>query len=246
MPLWRNWMMPARVATPTLRSMTELSPRPDRFGCLSVATVLWMGLFGILVLILAIIAGDDLGASLQNWINQQQNQAPNGPGDAADPNGDNIPQISNRWYSSGSASTTVGGGPFVLNGPIQIDTHASYTQDGLSWISFIDNSNPDAGEILIALGEPENTVTVAHGNTSVIIGTDDECKFDIKVTDGSVSGTVKCARADVMTGFPSVPSGETAAIDLQFSTSTTPMDDGSGGGDEGGGVVGVDTPDPDQ
>lgn len=223
----------------------ESSNQPDRFGCMSVATVLWMGVFGLLVLILAIIAGSDLGGSLQRWLsqNQNQNQAPNGPGAAVDPNADIIPEISNRYYNSGSASTTIGGGPFALNGPIQIDTDASYTQDGLSWISFIDNSNPGAGEILIALGEPENSVTVAQGNPNVIIGNDAECKFDIKVTDGSVSGSVKCPKADIMTGFPSVPSGKTAVIDLQFSTSTTPMDNG-GGGDQGGGVIGVDTPNP--
>lgn len=220
----------------------DTSTGPDRFGCLLVAGVLFMGLFAAAMLIAGIMH-DDLGSALQNWLNNNQNQ-PDTIGGGVDPAGDVIPAISNRYYNSGSASTTVGGGPFVLNDPIQIDTVASYTQDGLSWISFIDSSNPDAGEILIALGEPENSVTVSHGTDNVIIGSDDECKFDLTVTEGSVSGTVKCAKADVMTGLPSVPSGKTASIDLQFSTATSPME--AGGSDPGGGVFGVDTPDPNQ
>ena len=202
-----------------------------------MALVVFMGLMAV-ALILVIVA-DDLGASLQNWLHGNQNQAVQGPGSQGDPNvnpaSDVIPEISNRYYDSGGATSSIGGGPFSLSGAIQIDPHASYTQDGLTWISFIDNGHPDAGEILIVFGEPENSVTLAQGDTNVIIGNDDECKFDIKVTDGSVSGTVKCAKADVMTGFPSVPSGLTAAIDLQFSTATTLMDGDGGAGDGSGG-----------
>lgn len=215
--------------------MSELSPQPDRFGCLSVATVLWMGLMLALAIVVAIVMGDDFGSSLRQWLNGNQNQAPNGPGDVADPNADVIPPISNRWYDSGSASTTIGGGPFALNAPIQIDPYASYTQDGLSWISFIDNTNPGAGEILIALGEPENTVTVAQG-TKTIIGTDAECKFDIDVTASGVSGSVDCPKADILNSSDQ-PSGETAAIHLQFSSASHPMenDDGTDDGDPGDG-----------
>lgn len=225
------------VATPSTVedvAVSESSNQPDKFGCGAVALVVFMGLMAVALIVL-LVMGQDLGNSLQNWLNQQQQQADSGPGDPGDPNADNIPPISNRWYDSGNASTSIGGGPFALNGPIQLDPVASYTNDGLSWISFIDNANPDAGEILIVFGEPENSVTVAHGNTNVIIGNDDECKFDIKVTDGSVSGSVKCAKADVMNG--SVPSGETARIDLQFSTAThaTQSDGGGDGTDPGTG-----------
>jgi hypothetical protein len=223
--------MLARLGMRTMRGMTSSSNQPDRFGCLSVAAVVWLGLLTAFILTVGFVLGD-WGTSLQHWFNGNQNEAPNGPGDPADPLADVIPPISNRWYDSGSATTTIGGGPFALNGPIQIDAEASYSQDGLSWISFNDTTNPDAGEILIALGEPENSVTVAHGNSNVIIGSDDECRFDITVTDGSVAGRVSCAKADVMNG--SVPSGETAAIDLQFSTATHAME-GDDGGEPGSG-----------
>jgi len=78
--------------------------------------------------------------------------------------------------------------------------------------------------VLIALNEPENSVTVAQGPLAAI-GQDDACDFDIEVAASSVSGSVACASIEVFEGGEP---GGTASIQLQFTTTTVPMENGEG------------------
>ena len=210
---------------------------PDRFGCGNVALTIFAALMMVVLIFLVIIENKGWQQALLNFFSQQQAQQNSGPGQGqGSGNGvvnRPIPAVSDRYYDTGDASTTVTG-PFSLSGQIAIDAIKSYSQDGLSWIDFNDSGGTEA---LVVFGEPSNSVTIAQG-PNVAIGRDDACNFDITVTESSVSGSVSCAAADVMNG--SEPSGQTASIHLQFSTTTHPMDSGDGdpGSDE--------TPPPDQ
>jgi hypothetical protein len=236
--------------------VTESPDRPDRFGCGAVALTVYCALVTIVLILLVVMANPGWQRALQDFFAQQQAQQNSGPGQGqgnagagqglgngagqGQGNANNvadrpIPEVSDRYYDSGDASTTVTG-PFSLTDQIAIDPVASYSQDGLSWISF--NDGGDA-EILVVFGEPENSVTVAQG-TNVAIGRDDACNFDITVTASSVSGSISCAAADVMNG--SEPSGQTVRIELQFSTTTFPMDKTSGNGDPGDAPADGETP----
>jgi len=167
--------------------------------------------------------GDDYGPGVQNAGNQNGQGIQPGPlASGAAPSPPDIPEISPRLYTGGNASASVSG-DFDFSGQLAVDTHASYTsRHGLSWIAFSDPGNPQAGDILVVFGEPENSVAVSTG-TTVAIGRDAECDFDIHVTESSVAGSVSCASVEVeREGQP----GGTSSIHLEFSTTTAPNDDG--------------------
>lgn len=203
---------------------------PD--GCSVRATVIGavLALFAFSAFILAGAFGGDLLAIYQGTApgpNQPGNGGPAGPGTGV--GGSQFSQISDRYFTSGSAQATVSGA-FQFSGDIEIDTDASYVQDDLAWISFIDNGNPGAGEVLVVFNEPENSVTVAQGPIHAI-GQDAACTFNVHVTESTVAGSIACASVQVLNGTE--PAG-TSSINLQFSTNSVPMDHGSG--DPGGAV----------
>lgn len=203
---------------------------PD--GCLvrSAFLAAVLILFTIAAYVLAAAAGLDLLALMNNT---PLHPLANGQGGPAGPGtgvGGGGPlsgppaQISNRWFTSGSAQASVSGA-FSFSGSIAIDTEASYVQDDLAWISFIDPTDPAAGEVLVVFNEPENSVTVAQGLTHAI-GQDAACQFDVQVTESSVGGSITCPSVDVLDGAEKTG---TASISLQFSTTSVPM----AGGDDG-------------
>lgn len=206
--------------------MSELSERPDRFGCIAVATVLVLGLLVVLAIVVFLLGSSDFQNTLRDFAQGQEDQADSGPG------GGDIPPVSNRYFGGGTAQAVVTGG-FSVSPNIQMDTHASYVQDGLSWLSFIDITNPGAGEVLVVFGEPANSVTVASGAT-VAIGRDTDCNFDIHVTSALLSGSISCGSVDVL--VEGKESG-TTSIQLHFSADTDPSavpgEDGDGTGDDG-------------
>lgn len=154
--------------------------------------------------------------------------APNGPG--AD---DGIPAVSDRYFSTGSAQASVTGG-ISISPSIGIDPIASYAQDGLVWLSFIDPGNPGAGEVLVAFNEPEDSVAVAQGSLRAI-GVDDACTFDVAVTAGLISGHVACPSVDVYDGDKDTGNDTSIQLDFSATTDSTVAPDGGDGGDEDGG-----------
>lgn len=194
--------------------------RPDRFGCGAIAMAIFLTLL-LFVLLIGMFLLTDVGSSLRSWMQGQQADADSGPG-----SGD-IPYVSDRYYQSGQATASLAGA-LQLRDQISIDPIASYSQDGLSWISFHDGG---ATEVLVVFNEPEDSVTVAQGS-AVAIGQDEACEFDIRVTESTVSGTVSCASVEVLRDGETAG---TASIQLQFSTTTTPMEDGDGPEDGGPG-----------
>ena len=190
----------------------NLFSRTGRFGCFAVVSVVLGILFIFAVAAAWLLSNANVNRPLPDF------------GEAPGPAGHQIPLVSPRIYTTGSAQATVVGS-FQFSDQIEIDPHASYTTpNGESWISFIDWGNPDAGEILVVFNEPENSVTVTEG-TTVAMGRDDACNFDIQVMPSSVSGSVSCASVEVMREGQS--SG-TSSIQLQFSTTSVPWDGASG------------------
>lgn len=202
----------------------------DRYGCGRIA----LTLLAILSLLMLLSAGwyaldPNMRQTVDQFINAfggggpGQNNAnpgnqPNGPGGASQgpsspsvPPQSVIPPISDRFFGGGSAQAGVTGA-FSLTTSMTIDTIRSYADDGLGWIGF---ESAD-GEILVALNEPENSVTIAQGDL-VAIGADDACSFQIQVTPTLVSGHIACPSVDVYQGEK--VTGQ-ATIELDFTASS--------------------------
>jgi hypothetical protein len=202
--------------------MSEV-PDTDLLGC-RLPFGLGFAAFAALV-VLSLMVGAVAVTLLLGSINMPpgSGQAPNQPGHA----GSGIPVVSDRYFATGSARASVGGG-IAISLSIEIDPISSYAQDGLVWLSFIDNGNPAAGEVLVVFNEPEDSVTVANG-TRHAIGVDDACAFDVQVTAGLVAGHISCASVDVIDGDEDT--GENTSIQLDFSATTdTTIDPGADGG----------------
>lgn len=160
----------------------------------------------IFVLLLLFLTRDGISQFVQTMIQGQQAGQGNGPGQ-----GRSVPPISDRYFGDGSVATTVTG-DLQFTGNLELDTLRSYAQDGLGWIDF---AAGDA-EVLIALHEPENSVTIVDGDLRAT-GVDAECAFNIEVTTALISGSVSCVdigvfRNDERTG--------TATIEVQFTAET--------------------------
>lgn len=193
-------------------------------GCLQVAAVI-AGAFAILIGFL-FLANPGPGNPLLNALGalgggggQPGGQTSAGALNVA------LTQLGDNFIDGGTAMTSVGGA-FSLSGQqIQADTLRSYIQGGMAWLGFgALAGGTGAAEILITLNEGgQDTVTVAQGDLAAI-GQDDDCQWNIEVTESSVSGTISCASVEVLRNT-TAPAG-TASIQLQFSTILTPMDEG--------------------
>jgi hypothetical protein len=126
-----------------------------------------------------------------------------------------VPPISERYFGSGSVQARVEGAMSV-DANLEIDTIKSYvSNDGLAWIAY-GAQQPGADEVLITFNEPEDTVTVAQG-ARFVKGLDDECRFDVTVTDALVSGHISCPAAEAYEGDQ--PIGQ-ASIEVDFTAAT--------------------------
>jgi hypothetical protein len=132
---------------------------------------------------------------------------PRGPGS----DGDNIPDISDRSFAGGTTQASTSG--FVsLDMDLPIDEISSYVNtDGLAWISFGSLPADARGEILIALNEPENSITLSRGDV-VVIGRDDDCIFDLDVTETTVSGHISCTGVE----GENTANGSTGPVDIEL------------------------------
>jgi hypothetical protein len=187
-----------------------------QFGCFRVAWVIIAGLTMAATIIAALYVGmPGFQQSLENFLRGQQDAADSGPGEGAS-SYQNIPEVSARLMSAGSTHATVSG-DFSIQTDLNLEPHASGVDtNNHASISFFDPGIADGPEVFISLNEPENSVAVAQGSTQVI-GTDDQCQWNIQVTPDLVSGSVSCAAAEV--SREGEPAG-TASINLQFSAQT--------------------------
>src|SRR5438105_10776754 len=130
---------------------------PGKFGCFTVAFVIFGALLMILVLVLSVVTAHfPPDFSRLNAPNGQVI----GPG-----NDGAIPPISDRLFSGGSAQAAVKG-DLSITANLTTDKVRSYVQDGLSWIGFgTEGANDGTAEILSTFGEgdPGNSVTVTSG-----------------------------------------------------------------------------------
>lgn len=145
-----------------------------------------------------------------------QNQAgPNagagGPGGASVlPVG--VPRISERFFDTGTSHSSVTGA-LALGGDLPIDTVASYVSNqGRATIVF-GAPDPNALLLQVTFNEPEDTVTVIQGDRRVT-GSDDDCVFNVTVTETLVAGHISCPFAEAFNGEESLG---TASIELDFS-----------------------------
>jgi hypothetical protein len=196
--------------------MTNEFDRKDRFGCGQIAMAVFWGLVmvGIFLAWIA-LSNENWQQSLQNFFNGQQQQENSGPGQGV-PQADVIPAVSDRYFASGSAQVSVSDG-IEISPSLEVEAHTSYANEGLLWLSFLDRTNPDAGEILLVLDEPENSLAVVNGPLRAI-GTDDQCVFTIQVSDAMLSGHVSCSEVDVLNN--EVDTGTNASIELDFQAAT--------------------------
>lgn len=208
--------------------------QPDRFGCATVALVI-VGAFTLLVTLVGLnpFMNINWGSGVQGpAANAHQGQpgangAGNGVGNAqaaVDAAGDGQPpviaEISDRYFTSGSVTTAMSGGPFLVSGNLQIDPEKAYAKDGLGWIAFADGPT----DVLISINEPENAIAVARGDTYAT-AQDDACAWDVHVTEALVSGHISCPSVPVVQGTETVG---TTSIELDFSAGSEPVPSATG------------------
>lgn len=154
-------------------------------GCVTMGRFLvLMLLTGLAMAVLAFVSGF-------STLNQ-----PNGPhtggGTMTEDPHRGIPPISDRHFTSGSAQGQ-SKGPIAFTFDLPIDRDKAYVQDGLAWIAFGGPGDPRA--ILVSLDEPEDSVAISEGSTTVV-GTGGQCQFAISVTASLVEGDIDCVEAD--------------------------------------------------
>jgi hypothetical protein len=118
---------------------------------------------------------------------------PDGPGEQNRPAlNAPIPAISDRYFASGSVHALVHG-YFEFDISPSLDEDNSYVKDGFAWIGY----GKTSPTVLVSLNEPENSVAVSDGHRTAL-GVDSQCVFNVRVTDGEISGSVKCEHAQAL------------------------------------------------
>jgi hypothetical protein len=124
--------------------------------------------------------------------------------------GGDIPTISTRSFTGGSAKVTVRGF-FDVDSDVAINTGASYADGGYTWLQY-GVSGSEAPNALITVGDGEIGVSAGLGSYSAIV-TSTECPGEIDVTDTTVSGHFSC------TGVAGYNSGDETmgTVDLEVT-----------------------------
>ena len=126
-----------------------------------------------------------------------------------------IPVISDRTYKAGYLQLRVSGF-FDINANPELDTRASITSDGYTWIQY-----GASGE-----APPNATVTIGNGDMGIsaaieryiATGTTIECEITIEVTPARVSGHYSCPK---VTGYnPADGSMGDVKIELDFEATS--------------------------
>jgi hypothetical protein len=130
------------------------------------------------------------------------------PGQGGGGGGD-IPAISARSFTGGSAQVSVSG-MFTIDSDIAINTAASFGDGNFTWLQYGD-SGSDEPNALVTSGDAEVGVIVGLGPYTAT-GTSADCSWQFDVTDTSVSGTFSCAG---VTGY-NPADGSLGAVDIEI------------------------------
>jgi hypothetical protein len=124
--------------------------------------------------------------------------------------GGDIPTISARTFTGGSAQVSVSG-MFSIDQDVAINAAASYGDGAFTWLQFGD-SGAETPNALITFGEGEAGVIVGLGSYSAT-GTSAECTWETDVTDTTISGTFSCTG---LTGY-NPDDGSLGMVDLEIN-----------------------------
>ena len=100
-----------------------------------------------------------------------------------------VPKISSRTYTGGSAKVTVTGA-FQIDADVSINTQASVSDGEMTWLQFgaSGSAEPNA---LITVSEQEVGISAGRGKQSVTAGGAD-CSGQADVTPTSITGHYSC------------------------------------------------------
>jgi hypothetical protein len=132
-----------------------------------------------------------------------------GQGGGGGGGGGDIPTISARSFTGGSAQVRVSG-MFTIDSDIAINMAASFGDGNFTWLQFGD-SGSDEPNALVTSGDGEAGVIVGLGSYTAT-GTSAECAWEFDVTDTTVSGTFSCAG---VTGYNPVD-GSLGTVDIEI------------------------------
>jgi len=128
-----------------------------------------------------------------------------------------VPQISKRTFSAGSAKLKVTGS-FAIDEEIAINKQASIADEGQTWLQY-GSSGSDSANVLVTVQPDEVGIGPGKGKQGATAGAD-QCKGKLVVTPALVSGNYKC------TGVTSYNSKTrqmgTIDIEITFSANTAP------------------------
>ena len=128
-----------------------------------------------------------------------------------------IPQISKRTFSGGTAKLKVTGS-FVIDEEIGINKQASIADEGQTWLQY-GSSGADSANVLVTVQPEEVGIGPGKGKDGATAGAE-QCKGKLVVTAALVTGSYKC------TGVTSFNSKTrkmgTIDIEITFTANTAP------------------------
>jgi hypothetical protein len=100
-----------------------------------------------------------------------------------------VPQISKRTFSDGTAKLKVTG-TFSLDEEIGINRQASIADEGQTWLQY-GSSGSDSANVLVTVQPYEVGISPGKGKQNATAGADN-CKGKLVVTAALVTGNYKC------------------------------------------------------
>ena len=135
----------------------------------------------------------------------------------AQPAAAQVPQISKRTFSGGTAKLKVTGS-FVIDQEIGINKQASIADEGQTWLQY-GSSGSDSANVLVTVQPEEVAIGPGKGKDGATAGAD-QCKGKLVVTAALLTGNYKC------TGVTSYNSKThkmgTIDIEVSFTANTAP------------------------
>lgn len=100
-----------------------------------------------------------------------------------------VPKISARSYTGGSAKVTVTGA-FQIDADVPINTQASVSDGEMTWLQFGVSGSPEP-DALITVSEQEVGVSAGRGK-QIVTAADADCSGQAEVTPKSITGHYSC------------------------------------------------------
>jgi hypothetical protein len=100
-----------------------------------------------------------------------------------------VPKISNRTFTSGTATLKVTG-TWTLSEDVEINKPASIADGEMTWLQY-GSSGSDSANVLVTVQPEEVGISPAKGKQTATAGADN-CKGKLEVTPSLVTGNYKC------------------------------------------------------